>query len=753
MDDIGYSIDYASVSSLLENRLPQIQYPALEELVASIFDLVFNHPGDIQQVRITAIQENSPLQPAIITYKATRTKSGEIQIPDEFILQDLRCMTLIGVHPHERTQKQPLFLDITVRRRMERKRSAHFLFCGLAISICTHSKSLNVSTLEAFALSVARHVLEFTNETNDEVTVEVAKPMALAFAKSARISITRRQDDFHLASASLRNQDSMQTKNTQTRSDLHIVAIALGSNLGDRFANIETALRLLEVPRTLLEGLDDRAEISVINTSFMYETAPMYVTDQPRFANCACMIETNLQPVVLLSLLKKIEDVVGRVPSIRNGPRAVDLDILLYDGSVIDTRPEDSRRDLENLIGELVVPHPRMAEREFVLRPLNDMIPDFVHPIYGKTVRTLLHDVVSKRPCDDPPMLKVIPFPEYPCDSAPTPHGLSSTPSTTKYWIVAGTDTGGKPTPHKTRIMATLNVTPDSFSDGSRHNTIPAALEYVTTSVKSYADIIDIGGYSTRPHAECISENEEINRVVPVIRAIRDQDNEDVRGVLISVDTFRCEVAEAAVRAGANCINDVYAFTGPDYPLVQASTEHLLKMRDLARRLCVPVILMHSRGDAGSNKEYGDYDGNLVRAIQSELGDKVDKIVRGRGGMRRWLIVVDPGFGFSKPVDAQYTLLRNIASITADDHGNHLAGYPVLVGTSKKSFLGALLQRPDLEGTYKGRKTSPKERGWATAATVACAVQQGASVVRVHDVPEMRDVVAVASAIWRESDS
>ena len=139
----------------------------------------------------------------------------------------------------------------------------------------------------------------------------------------------------------------------------------------------------------LLEGLGDATKVSVIDTSFMYETAPMYVTDQPRFANCACMVcslispyirscltrqqvKTNLEPVVLLTLLKKIEDVVGRVPSIRYGPRAVDLDIVFYDDGIIDTRPENNRRDLENLTGELVVPHPRMSEREFVLRPLNE---------------------------------------------------------------------------------------------------------------------------------------------------------------------------------------------------------------------------------------------------------------------------------------------------------------------------------------------------------------------------------------------
>ena len=380
------------------------------------------------------------------------------------------------------------------------------------------------------------------------------------------------------------------------------------------------------------------------------------------------------------------------------------------------------------------------------------MIPDFVHPTYRKTVRTLFSDVLSRRTSDELPMLKVIPFPKYPCTSTSTPYGLTSAPSTAKYWIVAATGTKGKSGPSKTHIMATLNVTPDSFSDGSLHNEVPTALEYVTTSVESGADIIDVGGCSTRPHVKLVSEDEEIRRVVPVIKAIRDQGNDSVRGALLSVDTFRWKVAEAAVQAGANCINDVHAFTGPDYALVQASTDHLLKMRDVARRLCVPVILMHSRGDAASNKDYSDYGGNLVSAIRTELGDKVNKIVRGRGGVRRWLVIVDPGFGFSKPVDAQYALLRNIASITADDRGNRLAGYPLLVGTSKKSFLGALLERPGLDGTYKGRKTSPQERGWATAATVACAVQQGASVVRVHDVPEMRDVVAVASAIWSGSN-
>ena len=170
---------------------------------------------------------------------------------------------------------------------------------------------------------------------------------------------------------------------------VHTAAIALGSNLGDRFANIEQALRLLEAPTYLCDAstVGNDAEVYIVDTSFMYETAPMYVSNQPSFINCACIvgllvsialihrnssilqIKTNIQPRALLALLKKIEVTVGRVPSVRYGPRAVDLDILIYDEEVMDTRSPD-QADWDNIEGHLIIPHPRMKEREFVLRPL-----------------------------------------------------------------------------------------------------------------------------------------------------------------------------------------------------------------------------------------------------------------------------------------------------------------------------------------------------------------------------------------------
>lgn len=328
--------------------------------------------------------------------------------------------------------------------------------------------------------------------------------------------------------------------------------------------------------------------------------------------------------------------------------------------------------------------------------------------------------------------------------------------------------------------MGTLNFTPDSFSDGSTNNSIPAALSYARSAVAGGADIIDIGGYSTRPGAAYVPPEEELTRVVPVVQAIRTlgqyQDADphshldtsveaQARRVLMSIDTFRWEVAEEAIHAGANCINDVYAFNGPGYhhPSDDESGEdHFVKMRQVARDLAVPVILMHSRGEASANKDYSAYAyaadksgrGAVVEAVKVELGQKVDAVVKGKGGLRRWYVIVDPGIGFSKTVEGNLEILRNASAITDDrpspatGHRNPLAGYPLLIGASRKSFLGGILEQPDLGGTYAGRSTEPLERGWATAATVACAVEQNAAVVRVHDVLGMGDVVRIASALW-----
>lgn len=490
----------------------------------------------------------------------------------------------------------------------------------------------------------------------------------------------------------------------------------------------------------------------------------MYVTDQPTFINGACIIQTNLPPLELLGLLKRIEATVGRVPSIRNGPRAVDLDIILYSDLVVDTRPQGQRQIGENLEGRLVIPHPRMCEREFVLRPLKDMIPDDIHPINGKSIATLLDEVLSSFPIPNFPMKKVVPFPRYPLssDSKAPLTNIPPIPSNLTYWAFPCSYASPS---SKTRLMAILNSTPDSFSDGLVHNTLSTALDYARHATQSGADILDVGGYSTRPGAVSVSVEDEISRVSPVIAAIRKvEDNELLRDMLISVDTFRWEVARSAIDSGANCINDVYSFTGPScypYPSNDAgeqtiARQYITELKKLTREFAVPVVLMHSRGEAGTNKDYSDYSyvGSskaVIEGVRVELGLKVDDIVKGKGGVRRWLVIVDPGIGFSKTVEGNLEVLRDSSSVTDDVYigpesnrrRNPLAGFPSLIGASRKSFLGTILAGGN------GRTTQPNERGWATAATVACAVQQGACAVRVHDIAEMADVLRVANSLWR----
>ena len=321
------------------------------------------------------------------------------------------------------------------------------------------------------------------------------------------------------------------------------------------------------------------------------------------------------------------------------------------------------------------------------------MIPDYVHPVLKKSVETLLTEVYDPTA---PKMNKVMPFPRLPVTATRlNPAYPLQIPETLMHWTFPPSHFSlpGKEKAGKTHIMATLNVTPDSFSDGATHDALPAALAYACSSVAQGATIIDIGGYSTRPGAAFVSVADEIARVVPAVAALRDAPTllstvtgevkdpgalaTRVRETPISVDTFRWEVAEAALAAGANCINDVYAFAGPDaWPVAVAGSargdavaEYTAKMKAIARAYGVPVVLMHSRGDAGLNKDYSTYHyvrQSTVEGVRIELGARVDEIVRGRGGVRRWLVIVDPGIGFSKTVEGNLEVLRAAQDVVGD---------------------------------------------------------------------------------------
>ncbi|MBT9157959.1 MAG: Dihydropteroate synthase [Firmicutes bacterium] len=255
----------------------------------------------------------------------------------------------------------------------------------------------------------------------------------------------------------------------------------------------------------------------------------------------------------------------------------------------------------------------------------------------------------------------------------------------------------------RTIIMGILNVTPDSFSDGGCFFTLEESLAHAMRLVAEGADIIDVGGESTRPGSLAVSAKEEMRRVIPLIRRLsRELD------APVSIDTYKAEVAEAALEAGASMLNDVWG----------GRRERAMLMIAAARQ--VPICLMH-------NKEVAEY-GDLLAEVKASLLASAE--LAESCGVRRENIVLDPGIGFGKTALHNLVIMQRLAEITA-------LGYPVLLGTSRKSFIGKVLDLP------------VEERGEGTAATVAYGITRGVRLVRVHDVAAMHRVAKMTDALLR----
>lgn len=265
----------------------------------------------------------------------------------------------------------------------------------------------------------------------------------------------------------------------------------------------------------------------------------------------------------------------------------------------------------------------------------------------------------------------------------------------------------------RTYMMGILNVTPDSFSDGGKFNTTSAALTQAQAMVAAGADIIDIGGQSTRPGAEQISLETEMERVLSVLELLR-----PLIDVPISVDTTRAGVAKAAIQAGADIVNDISAGTFDPQMLPTVAS------------LDVPIILMHIRGNPQTMQQLTNYQ-DLMGDIYNFLSEKITaaKLL----GIDHNKIIIDPGIGFAKNQEQNLEILRQLRSLKK-------LNSPILVGVSRKSFIGNILNQPD-----------PKLRVWGTAAACCAAVFNGADILRIHDVEEMQQVTLVADAIYRNS--
>ncbi|MDY7002913.1 MAG: dihydropteroate synthase [Cyanobacteriota bacterium] len=268
----------------------------------------------------------------------------------------------------------------------------------------------------------------------------------------------------------------------------------------------------------------------------------------------------------------------------------------------------------------------------------------------------------------------------------------------------------------RTYIMGILNVTPDSFSDGGDFNTLETSLKQAKKMVESGADMIDIGGQSTRPGAEVVSLDEEINRVLPIIKLLRSQPNICAE-IPISVDTTRAVVAQKAVEVGANLINDI---SGGTYDS---------EMFSVVAGLKVPIILMHIRGTPKTMQQLTDYQ-DLIGEIYQFLESRIEAAIT--AGIERDKIIIDPGIGFAKNYEQNLEIIRNLSKFRS-------LNCPILVGLSRKSFIGKILNQPDA-----------KQRVWGTAAGCVAAIAESVDILRVHDVKEMSEVSRVADVIFRK---
>tara|TARA_B100000900_G_scaffold376912_1_gene359947 strand:+ start:560 stop:1396 length:837 start_codon:yes stop_codon:yes gene_type:complete len=261
----------------------------------------------------------------------------------------------------------------------------------------------------------------------------------------------------------------------------------------------------------------------------------------------------------------------------------------------------------------------------------------------------------------------------------------------------------------ETLVMGIVNVTPDSFSDGGKFFSPEFAITHASKLIRQGADIIDIGGESTRPGAEQVPESEELKRVIPVIEKIRIENP----GILISIDTTKASVAKHAVEAGANIINDVSGLSFDN------------NMVGIVKRFDIPVVIMHMKGNP-QNMQFNPKYKDIVNEILDFFKIKIKIAIQ--SGINRSMIILDPGIGFGKTVEHNFELLSRLNEF-------NVLELPIMIGPSRKSFIGITLDLP------------PDDRVEGTAAAVSAGVMNGANIVRVHDVKSMKRVVRIIEKI------
>lgn len=735
-DNLQYSLSYSTIA---ENILTYIKlneerhFKSVGHLGNAICEVVLDKSiGGGEHASVSIEDQKLEIRALSIEYRFERGKSiGAPVQRDQINIRKFRTLTVIGIFDFERKSKQYVDIDLSLHLKQGQTLEVHDLVEGLA----KYVELSHFQTVESLVYHIAQVVRQGSHQIF-QVDVKAVKPNAIAMTDSVGVSTTIREGDVseNARCQTVENHDVQQVdrlpkvelSSQPLEEDFHTAYIAFGTNQGDCLQNISKAIDLLR-----------QYQLKVLSTSSLYISKPMYFNDQPHFYNGILKIcFQKLAPRELLAILKKIEyDHLKRMKEFDNGPRSIDLDIVLYDDKVIETEG-------------LVIPHKSLLERDFVLQPLCELVnSDVLHPCTGERLHVHLSEL-KKSKVDNKDLQglsRIVPMPRLEERKNPLIYDAFN---------------------HKTRtcIMGILNITPDSFSDGKENfDDVAAILKTAKTLVEQGSSILDIGGVSTRPHSYPPTVEEETRRVVNVVKAIRLSSDPQLAQVIISIDTYRSQVAEHCLQAGADIINDI------------SMGQYDEAIFDVVAKYGCPYIVNHVRGTPANMNTFNTYNANqdpslteymtparadqkaylkdpkekdLIYGISRELAILIFKAFD--HGVKKWQIILDPGIGFSKNIHQNLSIIRNASffklyALQKNDLPNSeynylsFATFPMLIGTSRKGFLGKICNEP-----------VPSERKLSSSASLVACVQQDIDIARVHDVEESSKALAVADALYKD---
>lgn len=752
-DDLRYSLNYAVIARDVTNFVKsRTNWKSLGILCRSVSDYAMSKYVGIETLQLKAQTESAHIRSedisCLVQRERAKTCSSLEENYDMLHISGLKILTLIGVFTFERLQKQYVTLDLYLP--WPRDSPNHASYKSIINKIVEYVENSNFLTVEALVESITKVTSRdqyFQEHATLPIEVKVIKLNAVTSTTGVGVSCVR--TPIEIQSLELPQEPANTVGTSQSALNLPIYTdvqkkinsgwntayLAFGSNVGDKLHNIILAKELLS----------ENTKIRLQNVSSLFESEPMYFKDQDTFMNGCFEISTTLNPQELLELCKSIEyEEMKRVKHFDNGPRIIDLDIIMY----LNSAGEHVLLDDANL----TIPHARMLERSFVLEPLCELVsPDHIHPLTTEPLVDHLTQLYGKQNGEDV-LWKLVPLPSVNSYSIGR---FLKFKNIKKVDEIAGTTS--RITQSPTILMGVLNATPDSFSDGGQHYSDPLKqLAYVKKICEDALRlheqiIIDIGGCSTRPNSKQPSEEEELERTIPLIKLIRTCEELPQHKIVISVDTYRSMVARQAIAVGADIINDISGGTfDPEIFAVIAANPK------------VAYVLSHTRGNISNMVKLTDYreDSNdnvneylynkrctspetsFIRTVSRELSKRYANAIK--NGVCRWQILLDPGIGFAKngeqnlEIIRKLSLFKNFSCILETVRYINFRNLPVVVGPSRKNFIGKIT-----------KDANPIDRDFATGAILSSCIGFGADVVRVHNVTDCAKAVKLADAVYK----